>query len=164
MSRAALSQRRPALCGILCAVLVSGWPSIVSASDEAILDDLEWLAGHWRGEAGEVVMEEIWTQPRGGVMVGLHRDVFPERPAFFEYLRIEQRDSEVVYIASPRGQGATEFVLISAGPTDVAFENLEHDFPQRILYSREGDRLIARIEGEVSGEARSRQWEWRLQD
>ena len=107
-------------------------------------------------------MEELWTEPAGGVMLGLHRDVTAGRPAFFEYLRIEQQKSSVVYIASPRGGAATEFALISAGAAEVVFENLEHDFPQRIIYRREGDLLIVRIEGEVSGETNARQWEWRL--
>ena len=159
-----MGMRRTILCGVFCAVVSLACLSIVSASDEVTLDDLEWLAGHWTGSAGNVAMEEFWTEPRGGVMVGLHRDVFSERPAFFEYLRIVQRDSQVVYIASPRGEGATEFVLHSAGPSEVVFENLEHDFPQRISYRREGDLLIARIEGEVSGKTRARQWEWRLKD
>jgi hypothetical protein len=40
----------------------------------------------------------------------------------------------------------------------VVFENLEHDFPQRIIYSRSGDTLTARIEDE-SGE-KSMEWVW----
>jgi hypothetical protein len=42
------------------------------------------------------------------------------------------------------------------------FENPEHDYPQRIIYQREGNLLIARIEGEVSGEAKGQQWQWQL--
>ena len=44
----------------------------------------------------------------------------------------------------------------------VIFENLEHDFPQRIIYRREGDRLIARIEGEVNGTLEVTEWAWEL--
>jgi len=40
----------------------------------------------------------------------------------------------------------------------VVFENLSHDFPQRIIYSRAGDKLTARIEDE-SGE-KGMQWSW----
>jgi hypothetical protein len=128
------------------------------------VDDLGWLAGHWSGSAGNVAMEEVWIEPAGGVMLGLHRDVFSDQPPFFEYLRIEQRGSSVVYVASPRGADATEFALVSADLTQAVFENLEHDFPQRIIYRRAGDLLIVRIEGDVSGEPKSRQWEWRLRD
>lgn len=120
------------------AVLAFWCVSTSEASDETSIDALGWLAGYWVGSAGDVAMEEFWTEPKGGIMLGLHRDVFPARPAFFEFLRIEQRESAVVYIASPRGEGATEFVLLSAGAAEVVFENLEHDFPQRIIYRRPG--------------------------
>ena len=139
-------------------------PSIASASEEVRLDDLAWMAGSWKGSAGGVSMEELWTEPAGGIMLGLHRDVIPDRMPFFEFLRIEQRDSGVVYVASPRGLDATEFVLVSAGPAEAVFENPDHDFPQRIIYRREGGLMISRIEGYISGEMTSRQWEWRLDD
>ena len=91
--------------GILIVIAGCVFVSVATASEGVSLDDLGWLAGFWVGSAGETTMEEIWTPPAGGVMLGLHRDMTPGRPAFFEYLRIEQRESEVVYIASPRGRG-----------------------------------------------------------
>ena len=97
-------------------------------------------------------------------MLGIHRDVASSRPAFFEYLRIEEQEHAVVYIASPRGQGATEFVLSSINEQTAVFENPDHDFPQRITYRRVGNRLIAGIEGVVDGESRMQAWEWRLLD
>jgi len=133
-----------------------------SAADSPDLADLFWMAGHWSGKTEETVMEEFWTAPAGGMMLGLHRDVRQTRPAFFEYLRIEERDSWVVYIASPKGKGATEFVLESLESQRAVFENSEHDFPQRIIYRREGDRLTARIEGVVGGKLEFTEWTWEL--
>ena len=107
-------------------------------------------------------MEEFWTTPDGGVMVGLHRDVFPNKASFFEFLRVAETDRGLTYTASPRGTGTTEFVLVSLGSQRVVFENLEHDFPQRIIYRREHDRLTASIEGEVDGAVKSSEWTWDL--
>lgn len=126
------------------------------------LVDLGWMAGHWFGRSGEVAMEEFWTEPGGGVMVGLHRDVFPDGSSFFEFLRIVTTDRGLTYIASPRGTGTTEFVMVNLDERSVVFENLEHDFPQRIIYRREGDRLTARIEGEVQGTTKASEWNWDL--
>lgn len=109
-----------------------------------------------------MAMEEFWTAPGGGIMVGLHRDVFPDGSSFFEFLRIVTTDRGLTYIASPRGTGTTEFVLVNLDGRSVVFENLEHDFPQRIIYRRDGDRLTARIEGEVNGTVKSREWTWDL--
>ena len=146
----------------VCIVVVCAGSPIAAATDGSSLSDLGWMAGHWTGSVGDVATEEIWTAPLGGIILGLHRDVRSARPAFFEYLRIEQRESAVVYIASPRGEKATEFVLVSAGPAEVVFENSEHDFPQRITYRREYDVVTARIEGVVSGDTTARQWTWHL--
>jgi hypothetical protein len=40
------------------------------------------------------------------------------------------------------------FKLVKLTGTVAVFENLEHDFPQRIEYSLEGDQLTGRIEGD----------------
>jgi hypothetical protein len=41
------------------------------------------------------------------------------------------------------------------------FENLAHDFPQRIIYSRAGDQLTARIEGPMNGKPAAMEWRYR---
>lgn len=45
-----------------------------------------------------------------------------------------------------------------AGDKRVVFENLAHDFPQRIVYWKDGDLLAARIEATVRGQKRSEEW------
>ena len=145
---------------VLCVAVTTLTP--VSAENPQELADLAWIAGHWSGQTDEIVMEENWMAPSGGVMLGLHRDVRRGQPAFFEYLRITARNGRLVYVASPRGTGTTEFVLVSLEGQRAIFENLEHDFPQRIIYSREGDRLTARVEGMVDGKLQSKEWVWEL--
>jgi hypothetical protein len=122
--------------------------------------ELGWLEGHWQGESNGVAMEEIWTSPEGGLIVGLHRDVFPSGRAFFEFLRIASTDEGIAFLASPMGRDATAFALVSLVDQQAVFENPEHDFPQRIIYERVGDRLRARIEGEQDGRSTSSEWVW----
>lgn len=154
---------RPVLSLLLVVADLMGVVAASFAGGPVVLEDLAWMAGHWVGSSSDVVTEELWTAPAGGVMLGIRRDVSQGRPAFFEYLRIEACTSGLVYVASPRGVGTTEFVLVRVGDTEVVFENRDHDFPQRIIYRRSGDLLMARVEGAVDGHQRSEQWEWRLQ-
>jgi len=127
------------------------------------LAQLAWLAGSWSGGEGEQAMEEHWTTPAGGMMVGMHRDLRPGRQAFFEFLRIVEEEGRIGYHAMPAGRSpATIFPLLSMSDRRVVFEKPDHDFPQRILYwLDEGGTLHARIEGTQGGEAQSMEWQYR---
>ena len=46
------------------------------------LDRLAWLSGTWLSIEGDVVVEEQWTQPRGGTMFGVNRTVHGNETAF----------------------------------------------------------------------------------
>lgn len=144
--------------GLVGLGLVSGG----EAAEKPDLASLSWMAGSWGGEDGSTRMEEHWTAPRGGVMLGLHRDVKGEKKAFFEFLRIEEQGEAIVYVAMPQARPATPFTLVETGPTRVVFENPEHDFPQRILYWRTPDGFLhARVEGKQGGKVGSEEWAWR---
>ena len=63
--------------------------------------------------------------------------------------------------ASPQGRHPpTGFALVESGPRRAVFENPGHDFPQRIVYERTGDRLDARIEGRQDDQPISEEWSW----
>jgi hypothetical protein len=126
----------------------------------ADVSGLGWMEGRWTGTKDGLAMEEIWTSPAGGALVGLHKDVKGARVSF-EFLRIAVAEGGgVTYFAMPRGASATPFALVEASGERAVFENKEHDFPQRILYWREGERLHARIEGTLKGKPASEEWSW----
>lgn len=124
------------------------------------LESLSWMAGHWRRAEGDERSEELWLPPAGDLMLGLGRSVAGGQTQFFEYLRIEARDGKIAYVASPLGRGTTDFPLREAAGERATFENLAHDFPQRIIYWRDGAGLCARIEGEANGSKRHMEWCW----
>ena len=136
-------------------------PASAGGSEGSGLERLAWLAGSWSGVADGVEMEEYWTVPRAGVMLGLHRDSTAGRLILFEFLRIEETTEGIVYLASPRGRPGTPFKLAELGEKRVVFENPEHDFPQRIAYWRgEDGSLRARIEGLQDGRRVTQEWRW----
>jgi hypothetical protein len=124
------------------------------------LSDLSWIAGHWSSRLGEAVIEEIWTEPAGGVMLGMHREIRPGSRAMFEFLRIEEREGTITYIAQPGGKPPTPFPLSSIEGEKVTFENPDHDWPNRIIYWKEGDSLCARVEANMGGKADGEEWCW----
>lgn len=141
-------------------VLLLATPSL-SAKNEAArgpLDALGWMSGSWSGRQGDVTSEEHWTSPSANLMVSMHRDVKAGRAVSFEFLRIVARGDTITYVAMPRGRNETSFPLKELGAKRVVFENPEHDFPQRVLYWREGEQLVARIEGTIKGKERGEEW------
>ena len=128
---------------------------------KASIGSLSWLSGSWIGDTREMSMEEHWTAPKGNSMIGIHRDVGKGRTLSFEFLRIEQQGDQIVYLSMPNGRSpATPFPLKESSANRVVFENPTHDFPQRIIYWKDGNDLRARIEGTMNGKAGSEEWRW----
>lgn len=147
---------------IVMALMLVTTSAVAGAAQEGSLSSLAWMAGRWAGASGTTEMEEIWMPPAGGVMVGMHRDVFASGRHFFEHLRIVAGDSGVIYLASPGGrQPPTPFRLTEQGERSARFENPAHDFPQTIVYRREGDVLRVSAEGTEGGKPVRASWEWR---
>ena len=136
--------------------LASGTP----AADP--LAGLAWLAGDWYGTDGPLEMEERWTEPRGGVMLGIHRDVKGGKAVSFEFFRVESTPQGITYFASPEGRPSTPFRMAKLEGKRVVFENPQHDFPKRIIYWLGDDgSLHARIEGDPGGKEQAMEWSWK---
>ena len=121
----------------------------------ARVTEVAWLAGCWEQAAGPRLVEEQWTRPRGGLMLGLGRTVRGDSLVEYEQTRIFERGGRLVFGASPSGQASAEFESIEVSDSSVTFENPAHDFPQRVMYRRRGaDSLIARVEGTRGGKLR----------
>lgn len=123
------------------------------------MPDMSWMAGYWLDCNGREA-SETWSDPRNGLSVGHAVSVENGRPSF-EVLHMRRTQQGFAYIAQPGGSPPTSFVLSESGPNRAVFANAENDFPTRIVYERAGDALTARIEGEMGGEARSMEWQFR---
>ncbi len=109
---------------------------------------LRFMAGSWRTAPGETITEEHWTRPAGETMLGVARTFTPTRTVFFEYLRVERTSEGVIqFVAQPRGAPPTAFRLVRVTEGEAVFENIAHDFPQRITYTVRDRVLTTRVEG-----------------
>lgn len=143
-------------------------PSLAQSPPPGSVEQLAWMAGCWGGEEKGTASEECWLAPKGGIMLGLHRDTRASRPgAFFEFLRIAPHEGGLAYLAQPRGQAPTAFKLTSATDREVVFENPAHDFPKRIRYwLDEKGRLHARVDAGPAGggSEKAQEWTWEKRD
>ncbi len=146
-----------------CLIFLRFCPPLLSAAEPQgkSLDALSFMVGSWRQTSDKTEIEEHWLPAKGDVMLGLGRTVRSNgKPANFEFLRIAPTKTGMSYFASPQGRPATEFPLIELAKDKAVFENSHHDFPQRISYWRDGERLKARIEGTIKGQKQSEEWTW----
>lgn len=129
------------LLGAMAALLLMG-----QAAPAAPVDALGWMAGSWESDEGGTWTEEVWSAPRGGAMLGYSRTGQGGHVGEFEYMRIEaDADGVPVYLAQPGGAPAVPFRLTARDVASATFDNPGHDFPQRIVYRRTGDVMVATI-------------------
>ncbi len=89
-------------------------------------------------------------------MLGTSHTVRGGRTAEYEFLRIFERGAGLVYEAHPSGQQMNQFQSVEITASSITFSDPDHDFPQRIVYTRVGiDSVVARVSGAIAGETRS---------
>ena len=128
------------------------------------VEQVAWLTGCWEYKTEARTVEEHWMAPRGHTMLGAGRTVQGEKLLEFEMVLIRQQDGHLAYQAHPSGQPSTVFLSRSIGEREIVFENLKHDFPQRVGYKRDGDSLVAWIEGPRNGQTRRIEFPYRRVD
>lgn len=139
--------------GLAIAVLLTHAPP-VAGQNTASLNDLAFLAGCWAGTMEALDMREQWSEPEAGLMLGTTRFYRDGEAVDFEFGMVVEDESGVTLWPYPRGERSEHGFPLVSTTDEYVFENLEHDFPVRIIYARTGpDRLEPRIEGR-DGEAR----------
>lgn len=141
------------MIGLMLAAAVTATPADVDA--------LGWMAGSWMERRGETVVREVWLAPMGGAMSGVNQTNRPGRKPVIEAMRITVEPAGVTYTATVPGQPPTAFVLKPGPAGEAVFENLAHDFPQRVIYRRCDQDLCARIEGVIGGEMKGQDWRFK---
>jgi hypothetical protein len=149
-----LDSRKNAMRTIALLLVVVCSTTLVRAAPIA---DLSWLAGDWRRCQNGEIVEERWLGPRGEMMVGANLTSSPGRVSF-ENLRITRSDDAWTFWGSPGGRTPVPFRMIEGGAQRAVFANPEHVFPARIVYWREGDELLARIEGTIRDQPAAKEW------
>jgi hypothetical protein len=61
----------------------------------ATVADLAWLAGRWIGEGLGGTLDEVWSEPAGGAMVGYFRLVAKGKPVFYEIMTLVEHEGSV---------------------------------------------------------------------
>jgi hypothetical protein len=64
-------------------------------SPAATIADMEWYAGRWTGSGLGGWIEEVWSPPRDGTMMGVYRMIKDGKPIFYELLLITEENGSL---------------------------------------------------------------------
>jgi hypothetical protein len=127
--------------------------SACSTTEETEVNSLKWMLGKWQSSTEEGILYEEWKKINDSTYSGHAYAITPEGDTTFsETAEITKINGAITYSVTVNEESTTDFALVDN--QDIAvFENVDHDFPQRIIYQKLAkDSLFARIEGTVDGE------------
>ena len=123
----------------------------ISLAAQPNLKKLEWIIGNWQrtnakpGRSGV----EIWKKISGTEFSGRGISLKGTDTAFVEKLKIIVKESDVFYVADvPENKGLVYFQLTASTAITLTFENTSHDFPKKIFYKVNGNKLKAIVSGD----------------
>ncbi len=124
------------------------------------LEKFFWLIGQWEGIHGNGIYHEEWQKQDEFELKGKAYMILKGEIKNVEKLRIHSDETGTYYTADVSHNPApVSFKLTSQSGNIFIFENPEHDFPQKITYSRqENDSLLATVEAAKNGKARRIQY------
>jgi len=139
-----------ALCAVIgCATPPMSGTAVVPAGFQTpakgggTLADLPFLVGEWEGSGLGGMVEETWSHPSGGSMLGTFRIVSGKETTLYQFLVLEEDEKGVAlrFLHFDHGLKAWEkeplvLRLASFGATEAVFEaENEAQNPARMTYS-----------------------------
>ena len=117
----------------------------------------EWILGQWQAKTDKGVFYENWIKQSSTNFTGQGGLIIEGDTAFRESLALESKNGGIFYIPTiaTQNQGKpVEFMLMAMGK-ELVFENLAHDFPQRIVYHyHDDDHVSVTLTGKENGQPR----------
>jgi hypothetical protein len=162
-SRLALASAATVAAFLVAAALASTRSAgKANADDASALAPVAWMAGDWETHDATPYVEEHWTRPAGGAMLGNSRSIKDSKMVEFEFLRIAARPEGIFYMPQPSGKPPVDFKFTPTTNKEAVFVNPGHsDHLKKIIYRKNADgTLAARIEGEHNGKPFAKDWHY----
>lgn len=121
-----------------------------------------WLLGNWENKSADGNLTENWEKVNDSTFQAQSYYIKEKDTVHFESIVLQQKGENLTYTATVKGQNndkPVSFKLKTATDKQLAFENLKHDYPQKISYTQiTPDSLVAKISGIQQGKPSSEQF------
>ena len=122
----------------------------VESSPTQKLKKMEWLLGNWNrtNTKPDRTAHEHWEKKSDTEWAGVGVNMRGSDTVFVEKLKIVIEKGKLFYVADvPENKKLVYFEITSVKSNGFVCENPQHDFPKKIEYQLEGDKLLATISG-----------------
>ena len=141
-------------------VLLVLFATNIFAQDDSII---KLFPGKWKMDVENVEVYEEWQLVNENELIGISYSIEDGVINISENLYLKKFADQWAYVAVPKNQNIALFALIEHSPKKLLFENMEHDFPQKISYEFHKDgRMTAAIQGDVNGEIKRKEFSFKL--
>lgn len=128
--------------------------------DTAVSKKIPWLEGTWKMKLPEGEVIEIWDS-KGKFLMGESYYIENKDTLFAEKIRIENFFEHTLYVVKPGKGDPVSFTLQEGFGHQLVFANKEHDYPQKIVYTKIDDNTIeAIISGIENGKEHSEKFRY----
>lgn len=140
---------------ILIAVVTSLAISASITLQSGEIDQAGWLIGTWENKTSKGSIYETWSKINSNEFSGKSYIVKESDTIVFETIQLIQERNGLLYIPTVKSQNEglpVPFTSTAISDTRLIFENLKHDFPKIISYTKiTADSLVAEISGTKDG-------------
>ncbi len=99
------------------------------------IEKLNWLEGHWKGVVGKNSFEAIYSGYEGGRILSISKEIRKDGSLVFaEFEEFRKIDGKIRMTPFVNGKKLSVFTLTGVDNRRAVFENLQNDFPSRIVY------------------------------
>ncbi len=128
---------------------------ILQFNPNVAIENMKWLIGTWKNITTRGNIYETWIQINESEFFGKSYAVKGKDTIVFETVKLIQKEDALLYIPTVRNQNdgkAVVFKCTYISSSKMIVEAPEHDYPQKISYTRIGkDQLVAEISGLKDG-------------
>jgi hypothetical protein len=147
---------------LLVFVIVSCKNGDSDKNEKELIKNASWLLGKWESKSTDGILSETWTQTNDSTLQGASYFIKEKDTIHFETIVLQQKGEALIYSAKVRGQNdnkAISFSLVQAPENHLVFENLKHDYPQKITYQNiPNKKMVAIISGLLEGKPSSEKY------
>lgn len=124
----------------------------------------DFLVGNWESKTEFGTLTESWIKASDSTFTGKSYFITLTNDTLHsESITLKDINENLVYEATVKGQNedkAVAFALTNSKENSLTFENLKHDYPQKITYTKKSStNLTAEISGKQKGELSSEKFE-----